>query len=1655
MQKKSFIHRAIALFLIFTVLLPVFTSVNQVWANNNGPNAPEAASFEPVDAKDMVSLLTGDFTYVLPVMNVPSPEGGYPIALSYHGGIPMDLQSSWVGLGWNLNPGAINRSINGYADDYNHAKIENYFYDTGETSVSYNVSFGWGAGAYSIGIGYSWGSHQSSAGYISVGYGPVQAQFGTGQYGSSIGIGYAFSGGLSLGATLSSNGKVRGNIGYSFDSNGAGYKVGASSDGTYSMSVSDTDGGISMGTTFSSEGVGLTVGVSREITDFKGKTYTGTTTVGIGPNDFSNKTLTQGDYTTNQRRSGVNLVIPTNVGVFSFGYSKQKVTYFAGKDTNTLITGPVNFGEVIDSDRYYLVFCQRWHSAPWKRKQILRSYATLEEAEEAIPSIEDDCFSGNCYECELQVVISGEAFMDTYEIPLEDGGNFAKDFHIQQNNPAFPAYDKYNVQAQGLSGSIHPTLVDNGRLFGLSKDTEDFEVKYLFDGLQTDEGELSSDFSFRKRPEFYFDNEISTYLATPKAKFLSANLVLSAETLKDVFLTLSGNELTTNRFAKSNHIAYATNGELLDDNAQENFLAVSTTLDRSTLPQNGIGAYKVTAADGKTYHYSLPVYNHETVSRSFGMVRQRPEECESYLEKRQLEPYATHWLLTAVTGPDFVDNGDGIAGDGDLGYWVNFDYGLWSDAFVWSAHPDEPYVESESTSRIKTWTKGRKQLYYLDKITTRTHTALFIKRQVKSNPSLEWEYVSVPHNGSRQFCSDYTEKFTIPTHNRLKLERILLLKNEDLNLEKDGGTDISGEVTVAFNDSDKGEYEARYHLNHNVYDNTDDWESLQPHALKEVVLSQSNRLSNEQLTLDAVTFNGKRGANLLPPYRFSYIEDDQYVYDKEDANNWGYYKENPKLWSMDEITTPQGAQIKVGYEPHDFRSVISHEYTYRIEDYELRGDLTFDFEVDDVFDIQVGNILQIECDFQINIEMTSWVWDEEVGGYDVYYSYDHVEYTGDVTVEEVISSGDSRMVTVRLNGAPTVTENRGGAVSMLNELDQHVIEEEANASAQSKQILIFNTESNDNFLSAQAGIRAKSITITDGIDEFVSEYTYGENEDGIGWVTYVPFAPFADEDVPYSSELPPSRPMYEYVTLTSKDANNNNTGKMVYEFNVLTNKAEDHIQFDDFYELSINRSESASNTSGKSVYIDEYEIEDNLNSIGQLLSVSSYNSEEQLLSKLSNEYYDRDELPESMGVVQESYQTYKQISYHEGEYEGEVHWKVNSSTRVKYPNLLKSSTELKGGVAYTTTYGDFDPISGQAKEVTSTSSLGLAMKTVSTPAFYKYPDMGSKADGVDNKNMVSQATQTLSYFKEYDSNIWQLYGAAVDTWKNWGNDIWRKHQAYTWKGALNTNGSYKDFIAFDWSTGNQVEEWSKLSEVTKYSEYSKALEVADINGNKVATKLGDNYAKVIATADAAFDKMFYTGFEYSGDFKNTNRSGGITLTEGIIVSGTAHTGNQSFRASEEGEAIVTEVDGYGSYKASVWVHNSNYENTVVYVHTFGKDGGYTFNYNPNEVIEAGDWVQLNFDVTTIMSTKISLYSTSGTTYFDDFRLHPVDASMTSYVYNEWDELTHILGSNNMGTQYEYDDASRLHKMYTEVAKNASTNGGFKLINKTDYNYKNQ
>ena len=125
-----------------------------------GPGQPEMQSFQSVNANNMVDLFTGDFSYNIPLMDV----GGYPVNMHYQSGISMDQESSWIGLGWNINPGTISRNMRGLPDDFN-----------GEDQVSKilsmkeNKTVGLTAGANAELIGKTIGQGDNKKGRDSIG----------------------------------------------------------------------------------------------------------------------------------------------------------------------------------------------------------------------------------------------------------------------------------------------------------------------------------------------------------------------------------------------------------------------------------------------------------------------------------------------------------------------------------------------------------------------------------------------------------------------------------------------------------------------------------------------------------------------------------------------------------------------------------------------------------------------------------------------------------------------------------------------------------------------------------------------------------------------------------------------------------------------------------------------------------------------------------------------------------------------------------------------------------------------------------------------------------------------------------------------------------------------------------------------------------------------------------------------------------------------------------------------------------------------------------------------------------------------------------------------------------------------------------------------
>src|SRR5690606_13882440 len=138
--------------------------------------------------------------------------------------------------------------------------------------------------------------------------------------------------------------------------------------------------------------------------------------------------------------------------------------------------------------------------------------------------------------------------------------------------------------------------------------------------------------------------------------------------------------------------------------------ALGYVMGASPMNEWAIGGIKVTNESGVTYHYSLPVYSYDEYSYSGYKDHKGKDFLNQY---KRTARYAYTWLLTAVTGPDYIDrDGDRTANEGDYGYWISFEYGKWAGAYNWR-NPAEGFSKDVDL-KTNFFSKGKKELYYLN-----------------------------------------------------------------------------------------------------------------------------------------------------------------------------------------------------------------------------------------------------------------------------------------------------------------------------------------------------------------------------------------------------------------------------------------------------------------------------------------------------------------------------------------------------------------------------------------------------------------------------------------------------------------------------------------------------------------------------------------------------------------------------------------------------------------------------------------------------------------------------------------------------------------------------------------------------------------------------
>lgn len=1721
---KHKIYKSSFLLIIFWLACSMLP-LNVLYASNTGPNAPEVAGFEPFDATDMVNLGSGDLAYTMPLMEV----GGFPITMAYHAGITHNLDASWVGLGWYLNTGAINRQQVAVPDDWYRGKAIN-FITFRNSETSYNIGVGFTTGVADIGVGISWGSNKGVMGSVeaSVGLKTFSDESEIGLSGRINSDGDYYIGAY---AKIMDGGTGQANV-----------SIGYSSSGDWSFSVGGSDGFASTGINFNSSGTfSINAGFGRNVTKDNG--------ISGGGASLSMGSFTSGDYDVSVDSKGfkVNLLLVGVPVYIKFGRTKVEYSLKKGYED-------IAYGSLYSSEALNAVSFNR-------------------------PDRNFKDYQGRYI------------YMDVYEQPLpQEQPEYISDFRPNQEklNFTYAGYDNFEVQANGVNGRLKPRLFDNVTLFNRginAKSTTSSGKKTHVFYHRSDQSAKRQFGGGNHQMHMYFEGAFSAKeIIEPSEYDFTGNklrdLVNNPDPGRNTFTNNHKKRATSPSF-----VEVFTNRELFYDcNRLDVIEPAELPFDQRNSTEfvdpDGIGYYKITSPDGKTYHFTIPVYQFEIVKRT--LLKESRNGADIWnaryvSENRQYNRYATHWLLTAITGPDYIDvNNDRKVGEEDYGYWIRLDYGKWSDGYTWK-QPYEDNARLYTTNELNKiddgdfgyFSFGRKQLYYLNKIVSREHTALFIKdiRHDAVGRGFTYRFLNENNGGKTNIGSTGENNGQLNASNEdlyvrergttyrkeysLKLDRIALVKNDvahliSPNMGNGLGNVFNGyqknkTVDGGWNSSDfiraykhiGGKHEYKIHQEDNMLDINDyNSSGIRANVLREVRFSHSYDLAKKsptspiassqnphqgKLTLDSLHFCGKEGADYMPPYIFEYYDEHkhnislksireqlgndnttayrrEYVIRKnEEIDNWGFIEGDEDRWSLKSIKMPTGGRIKIIYEEDQYgkeafsRRIINHGLKFRWDYIDGSQDKWVRIQTNSSLSpgpkdwrkyIQKGKPLLVNMRFLHN----------PPGPFSGGPLISTPDKDGEViikNVEAIPTRVEENILELRLppdNGSTITSRNYNWLVKSMWTVEGH---EDHNFICSSKMprpdrdgtnfcVKIIANKSPENEFGG--GLRVSKIeTISSDGNVGVLEYKYnfppGHQKAGrpSGVTSFAPVDGL--KYVPYQTELPTPGVQYEYVTLYRKNGNNDTLDYTRYNFHVLNtsddifdpqfnlDKSEVEDGLDDSDESRLFWTKVEENKSNK-IKAKKIHVHVNTAILGQFKKIEQFNAEDQLISKVTYDYTNGIPLDNAgKGRVQESFNSLKSVfeTNEAGDHPVLKNRLLSISTRTDYSNMLKKVTNYANGIETSVEYDDVDPLLGSYRKSYTTRADGTKKMDYRIPAYEIYPEMGPKSLNYDNKNMLTQ--QVMSISSVGIDGLYKTTNASVTTWRNssyydnantiTNDSIWRKHESFVYKDDLDAEGTFgKEVLAtdFNWTNTENNPKWQKISETTRYNHWSAPLEVKDVNDNYAATKMGENNTKVYASGNAGYNELFYSGAE---DLDGADFSGNVGKGTATLSTDNVHTGTYSLRLNSGQKAyVVSVIEGKtDQYKASLWAKYTGHQNTRLRV------AGNTITARENETIRAGDWVQMNFYFTVNSTKTVEVFTSGGTIYVDDFRLHPITTSMNSYVYNMWDELIFIIGSNNMAVCYEYDNAGRLSETYTEVEDfNGPGSGGFKIVSENKYNY---
>lgn len=737
--RNSKIVKVVSIYMILIFMNSILCPYKS-YALTGGPSQPEVQSFEPIGTTDMVNLFTGDFVYNIPLVDV----GGYPINLSYHSGVTMDQEASWVGLGWNINPGAITRNMRGIPDDFNGEMINTEFNMKDNSTFGVTPSF-----------------------IISdemFGLSTISLEFGLGMnYNNYKGVGFNVIAVPSIGASIGNYSKMSLSLGLS-----AGTFEGVSVNPSLSFSATTNQSKNAVGS------LGVNVGLSMN-----SRAGLSALTIGVNPSVSGGDRNILGESDRNGSKGSVGHSI-----------SNATITFASPTYVPNIEFPMININQSFNATLGGALI--GWHCTDIRIKGYYSNQGLIHTSESN---------PGYGYMYSQNAVGKPNAI---YDFNREKDGSFTEN---TPNLPLTNfTYDAYSVSGQGIGGMYRPERSDIGVVsdknsfnYGSSPANLGFEVgtgnathfgvDYTNNTTNTTSGRWKSNESvtsslrfkgitnnryfepyfFKCAGEMTYDNDPSFFSNVGEYNPIRVSLTGSGENVYASSSYVGGGSMGSNtrsgRKIRDQHIS-VLNAEQANNFAIskkiEIFNDFTITPDGNYLPEQVVdrntGIYKpdhiseitVSRSDGARYIYGIPAYNTSQVEVSFA-VKNNPNACsdnqtsiydatdvstsnekgiDHFFSKKVLPPYAHSYLLTDILSVDYVD-ADDIPGpsDGDYGTYTKINYSRQQIDYKWRT----PYENATYSEGLKTNDKddkasfiyGTKEIWNVHSIESKTQLAEF------------------------------------------------------------------------------------------------------------------------------------------------------------------------------------------------------------------------------------------------------------------------------------------------------------------------------------------------------------------------------------------------------------------------------------------------------------------------------------------------------------------------------------------------------------------------------------------------------------------------------------------------------------------------------------------------------------------------------------------------------------------------------------------------------------------------------------------------------------------------------------------------------------------------------------------------------------------